>query len=55
MSTSEKLSEESRTILALIAEGHSYAQIVERDAGITYRAIFAAAQEALALDDKCNA
>lgn len=35
------------TILRLIAKGHSYAQIVDRLPGVTYRDIFAAAGEAL--------
>lgn len=35
------------TILRLIAQGHSYAQIVDRLPGVTYHDIFAAASEAL--------
>ena len=44
---SHTLSNKSVHVLTLIAEGHSYAQIVEGSHGLTYTDIFAAAKEAL--------
>ena len=46
-----QLSTKSIAILRLIADGWSYAQIVDGYTGATYKDIFAAAQEALALVD----
>lgn len=46
-----RLSAKSAHILSLIAAGHSYAQIVDGNPDLTYRDIFAAAGEALRLDD----
>ena len=43
------LSPNSKTVLEGIASGLSYAQIIERNPGITYPDIFAAAKEALDL------
>ena len=43
------LSEKSRIILRAIADGQSYAQIVDSGRGFTYRDIFAAAEDALAV------
>jgi len=42
-----KLSEKARRILALIADGHSYAQIVDGQPDMSYLDIFSAADEAL--------
>ena len=51
MSTSEyHLSANARTILELIAEGHSYEQILKINEMFTYLDIFNAAGEALKLD-----
>ena len=51
MSTSEhRLSANARTILELIAEGHSYEQILKFNEMFTYLDIFNAASEALKLD-----
>lgn len=49
MARSQKLNRKSVTVLRLIADGHSYAQIVDSHADITYLDIFAAAEEALEL------
>ncbi|EDM71448.1 hypothetical protein RAZWK3B_14544 [Roseobacter sp. AzwK-3b] len=48
---SKKLSPRSRTVLEAIASGLSYAQIIERNPSVTYPDIFAAAKEALDLED----
>jgi hypothetical protein len=45
-----QLSPKSRAVLMLIAEGYSYAQIVDGHSEISYRDIFQAAEEALQLD-----
>lgn len=42
-----RLSKKSISILSLIAEGHSYSQIVDGHPDISYLDIFAAAEEAL--------
>jgi len=42
----ERPSPKSRTVLALIAEGRTYEQILSLHPELTYRDIFAAAQEA---------
>ena len=47
-----RLSQESVRVLNLIAEGHSYAQIVDKDPTLTYVDIFVAAQEAVWLDER---
>ncbi|HUY90085.1 MAG TPA: hypothetical protein VMV10_15215 [Pirellulales bacterium] len=44
------LSEKSIKVLGHIADGHSYAQIVDGHDGITYHDIFHAAEEALRLN-----
>jgi DNA-binding NarL/FixJ family response regulator len=46
-----KLSPKSRTILAAIAQGHSYDQILAGELDLTYHDIFTAAAEALAVAD----
>lgn len=43
------LSAKARAILQLIADGHTYQQIIDHYPDFTYRDIFAAAQEALDL------
>ena len=48
---SNKLSPKSRTILAAIAEGRSYDQILAGELDLTYHDIFNAAAEALAIAD----
>ena len=48
MST-KKLSDKDVAVLSLIAEGHSYQQIMDCHPDITYKDIFAAAAEALKL------
>ena len=47
MARPQRLSQKSAAVLRLIADGHSYAQIVDNNVGITYLDIFAAAEEAL--------
>ncbi|MBK9189050.1 MAG: hypothetical protein IPM33_08855 [Phycisphaerales bacterium] len=47
MSESHRLSQKSISVLGLIAEGHSYAQIVDGHPDISYLDIFQAAEEAL--------
>ena len=47
MAAAKQLSKKSALVLSLIAEGHSYAQIVDSHSGISYRDIFNAAEEAL--------
>lgn len=44
-----RLSAKSATVLALIAQGHSYSQIVDSNPDISYLDIFKAAEEALRL------
>jgi hypothetical protein len=51
MSHGVRLSEKSIAILTLIAEGCSYSQIVDGHPGFSYRDIFAAAEEALRLNE----
>lgn len=46
-----KLSPKSLAVLSLIAEGHSYGQIVDSHPELTYLDIFQAAEEALRLSD----
>ncbi len=48
---SAKLSSKTIAVLSLIADGHSYSQIVDGHQDITYRDIFAAAEEALRLNE----
>ena len=49
MSQPTQMSEKSIYVLSLIADGHSYAQIVDSRPDITYLDIFRAAEEALEL------
>src|SRR5215208_6477736 len=49
MAESKRLSEKSIAVLSLIAEGHSYSQIVDGHQEISYHDIFNAAEEALRL------
>ncbi|MCK4342688.1 MAG: hypothetical protein KAY37_13305 [Phycisphaerae bacterium] len=51
MTERKRLSEKSVMVLSLIADGHSYSQIVDGHAGISYLDIFAAAEEALQLSE----
>ena len=51
MSTPTRLSDKSIAVLTLIAQGHSYAQIVDSQPDLTYLDIFAAAGEALWLHE----
>ena len=51
MTTPAPLAEKSVHVLALIAEGRSYAQIVDGHPDLTYRDIFAAAEDALRLHE----
>jgi DNA-binding CsgD family transcriptional regulator len=44
------LSDKSRAVLTLIADGYSYSQIVDGHPEISYRDIFDAAEEALEMD-----
>jgi len=46
-----RLSEKGVKVLRLIAEGHSYSQIVDGHTEINYRDIFDAAEEALRLNE----
>lgn len=48
----KQLSPKSVTVLGLIADGHSYSQIVDGYPDISYLDIFAAAEEALRLNEK---
>lgn len=48
---SKELSPKSRTILAAIAQGHSYDQILAGELDLTYHDIFNAAAEALTIAD----
>ena len=47
MARSQRLNQKSVTVLRLIADGHTYAQIVDTHADISYLDIFAAAEEVL--------
>lgn len=47
----QRLSDDARTILKLIAEGHSYEQVLRFNDRFTYLDIFNAANEALKLDE----
>jgi hypothetical protein len=51
MTEPRRLSSKSVKVLTLIADGHSYGQIVDSHADISYRDIFDAAEEALRLND----
>ena len=51
MATRQRLSDKIVAVLALIADGCSYSQIVDGHPGITYLDIFNAAEEALALNE----
>ena len=51
MAKPQKLSETSITVLRLIADGKSYAQIVDGQMDISYKDIFTASEEALNLLD----
>ena len=51
MPESKRMSKKSALILGLIAEGHSYSQIVDGHLEITFLDIFAAAEEALRLSE----
>jgi hypothetical protein len=51
MAMPRRLSEKSVEVLRLIAEGHSYSQIVDGHFEISYRDIFDAAEEALRLNE----
>lgn len=52
MTEVRQLSPKSIVVLGLIADGHSYAQIVDGNADISYLDIFAAAEEALRLSEQ---
>lgn len=47
-----RLSDNATRVLKLIAAGHSYSQILEIEPRLTYKDIFAAAQEALDFDEQ---
>jgi DNA-binding CsgD family transcriptional regulator len=49
MGKQKRLTEKSALVLGMIAEGHSYSQIVDGNSGLSYLDIFAAAEEALRL------
>jgi hypothetical protein len=51
MSDQRRQSEKSVKVLGLIAEGHSYSQIVDGNPDINYHDIFHAAEEALRLGE----
>jgi hypothetical protein len=51
MTKARYLSGKSVKVLRLIADGHSYSQIVDGNPDIKYRDIFYAAEEALRLND----
>ncbi|HMT08899.1 MAG TPA: hypothetical protein PKA82_12915 [Pyrinomonadaceae bacterium] len=51
MANSSRLSPKAVAVLSLIADGHSYGQIVDGHPDITYRDIFAAADEALRMNE----
>jgi hypothetical protein len=46
-----RLSKKSVAVLSLIAEGYSYSQIIDSHPGITFMDIFAAAREALSVNE----
>jgi DNA-binding CsgD family transcriptional regulator len=50
-----RLSEKSARVLRMIADGRSYAQIVDANADLTYHDIFLAAEEALELSELTSA
>jgi len=50
----DRLSNKSLAVLSLIAEGHSYSQIVDGHPDISYLDIFAAAEEALRLNESAS-
>lgn len=47
----KRLSAKSETVLSLIADGHSYSQIVDSHPDLSYLDIFSAAEEALRLNE----
>jgi len=49
-----KLSKKSRTILNLISRGHSYEQILSLHSDLTYKDIFASAEEVLELESSSD-
>jgi len=51
MAKKNQLSAKSAAVLSLIAEGHSYSQVVDGHPDISYMDIFAAAEEALRLNE----
>jgi hypothetical protein len=51
MAVPRRLSEKSLKVLSLIAAGYSYGQIVDCNPELNYHDIFAAAEEALRLND----
>ncbi len=51
MPNSKRLSSKTTAVLSLIAEGHSYSQIVDGHPELSYLDIFHAAEEALALNE----
>lgn len=53
--TPSTLSSQAIAVLEMIAAGHSYEQIIQAYPGLTYRDIFAAASEALALGESGRA
>ena len=50
----KRMSEKTVAVLTLISEGHSYSQIVDGHPGISYLDIFAAAEEALRLNESSS-
>lgn len=54
MAPIRKLSAKSKAILSLIANGYSYSQIVDGGNGFRYPDIFAAAEEALRLNESSS-
>ena len=52
MNTPPRLSPKSLQVLKLIAEGHSYAQIVDSHPNLNYHDIFFAAEEAVWIDER---
>ena len=55
MNEPPRLSAKSLQVLRLIADGLSYAQIIEREPALNYHDIFFAAEEALWVDEKLSA
>ena len=51
MTNERRLSAKSIKVLGLIADGHSYSQIVDGNADVSYHDIFHAAEEALRLNE----